>query len=1265
MSTYTGASAVNAGTLIVNGDIDTSVSLSVAEESTLEGEGSVPPVSISGTVKPGDGTSADIGILVAEAATLNEGGTLALDFGDVDGSAGVNWDLLNAATGVVTIASSSGSPFVIELHADNISGWDASQSYDFVIIQGASVGSFSADKFTVESSDWPAKNGGVFSVAEDSGDLVLHFEPAADVPAPTDCYVTNAGPECMSLMWTPPYATTDVLVVRRQGATPEAPVDGTAYTNYQRFGSGDETLVVYRGTNTSAQDMELLAETSYSYAMYAAYGSGASVDYSEAGSLKGGGVLTNTTTAFLDVGLPLESFAYFPCTATNSMDGGTNWLAGWGRAWGDFSVVEGSLAMPANALPAYGNKLRMEPPEVIPEEYGSGVYRYFDPMDSGTLYVQFALNMATNNEYRYSLLILCDTNSGEVLERIALGVPGKTNVLSVQRHWVDGPTANWATACSDIVVEPGVDYLCFAKFDFSQHKAWITGYPYTGVVPSQEPGELHWGTSMEFPSDWATNLNAVRISVGAYSNQSAGLVCFDEIRMGTTWTNFAAASETPVSWAVWDGDAYIYTSSCYSVDMNWENNARPTNGATLVFTGTQNLYPTNDYGTATQWESIWFTNTASSFTLGGDAGSVRTRIQNNSTAAQTVNQVITFNGNYTGWVSAVSGDLVLNQDVYLETNLTLFVCGGETVVINGALQDGEGSSTSSVTVVDGTLLIYSNANTYAGRTYIYDGELRLGADNVIYDSGNVEMTSNGILNLNGHHEKIGRLSTSGGEVQLGSGTLQIQGNVAGSAINGEVSGSGSLVYVGFSNSLPLALTATNSYEGGTSVSGAWITVWTDRNLGAVPSSPTENIRIANNSAVRFTNSMTLHPNRTIKIEGTHLNTGGAIFVSPGMTLDYGGCIDGYGRLSLSGGGGVLNLKGSSTFTGVVEVKWGTLALDADLNLGPPPENVISNGINYGTSYGGDWQILRFTNSFTLNANRGILMRTNGNLNIEVDEGIAAVYDGKITEEHAGKELAKIGLGTLSLGGEQTFTGPLYHDAGTLILRGADPLDCSYLNLGRESGSDPAILNLGADGVVLDVPLIVRAGSSGVKQLVAGNSEGTVTLSAAGYVNLVDDLLVEADSGGSLLFAGDINMGASGNHDLSITGANDVILSARLVAPSRDSDLNVMAPFYPNGDNRTEVENQMKINISAGGVLTVDWANDFGDEPTSAYTDKVNFLGSGGTLNVTNDVNLTAVSGYQYGFTVAEGANAVLSVSGTRTFLVSGAISGAGDMSKTG
>lgn len=98
-NTYTGATNINTGKLVVNGNISTSSMTTVKNTGILGGSGTVGALTAmsGGTVSPGNSP----GILSAGNTDLQLGSTLSLELGGT--SAGVDYDRLNV-TGTVTLA---------------------------------------------------------------------------------------------------------------------------------------------------------------------------------------------------------------------------------------------------------------------------------------------------------------------------------------------------------------------------------------------------------------------------------------------------------------------------------------------------------------------------------------------------------------------------------------------------------------------------------------------------------------------------------------------------------------------------------------------------------------------------------------------------------------------------------------------------------------------------------------------------------------------------------------------------------------------------------------------------------------------------------------------------------------------------------------------------------------------------------------------------------------------------------------------------------
>lgn len=285
-SDFTGAVDVQAGTLRVNGTIADASLLTVDGGATLQGEGNVPITGVSGTVDPGDGsTASDIGTLTSEGVDLEPDGTLRLDFGNVGGSTpGTDWDLLDASasSGDIENNVAGGGDFTIELHDTNISGFSDSSSYSWGIVQGASVVvDFSASDFTVDASDWPSHTGS-FYVLQNGNNLELHYSP---LPTASPSAVSFSGETTtsMTISWTDGDGAQSLVVLSEGSPVAGDPVDGTTYTADTNFTGSGSSLgggkVVYLGSAGSVGVTNLTAGTQYHVAVYELNGSGGSETY--------------------------------------------------------------------------------------------------------------------------------------------------------------------------------------------------------------------------------------------------------------------------------------------------------------------------------------------------------------------------------------------------------------------------------------------------------------------------------------------------------------------------------------------------------------------------------------------------------------------------------------------------------------------------------------------------------------------------------------------------------------------------------------------------------------------------------------------------------------------------------------------------------------------------------------------------------------------------------------------------------------------------
>jgi autotransporter-associated beta strand protein len=87
-NTYTGATTVDAGRLVVNGSQSSSAVTVNSGGASLAGSGTVGALTVSGLLAPGT----SVGTLNAGSTTFNGGGALELEIFDWVNSAGTGWD---------------------------------------------------------------------------------------------------------------------------------------------------------------------------------------------------------------------------------------------------------------------------------------------------------------------------------------------------------------------------------------------------------------------------------------------------------------------------------------------------------------------------------------------------------------------------------------------------------------------------------------------------------------------------------------------------------------------------------------------------------------------------------------------------------------------------------------------------------------------------------------------------------------------------------------------------------------------------------------------------------------------------------------------------------------------------------------------------------------------------------------------------------------------------------------------------------------------
>ena len=423
--------------------------------------------------------------------------------------------------------------------------------------------------------------------------------------------------------------------------------------------------------------------------------------------------------------------------------------------------------------------------------------------------------------------------------------------------------------------------------------------------------------------------------------------------------------------------------------------------------------------------------------------------------------------------------------------------------------------------------------------------------------------------LNGFDTQVDTLSGAGNLV-MGSGHLTVNDG----QFSGIASGTGNLTKQGAGT---LVLDGTNTYTGGSSISGGTLQIGSGGATGSVLGDILDNGRLAVNRSDSYTFSGLVTGSGSLVQQGTgtlvltadnsyaggttisagrlRLGNGGTSGSLVGNVVDNGGLIvnrsdaltlagviSGTGTLTKQGAG-TLTLTGANTLTGGTTISAGTLALGNGGTSGSLTGNVVDNG--------------------TLAINRSDLSTLSGAIS-------------------GSGSLVKQGAGTLILTGANTLTGGTTISAGTLALG----------NGGTSGLLTGNVVDNGTLAVNRSDALTLAGGISGSGSLVKQGA-GTLVLTGANTL-----------TGGTTISGGTLALGNGGTSG-SLTG--DVTDNGTL-AINRSDALTFAGVISGTGS----------LTKQGAGTLALTGTNSFGGGTTISGGTLA--LGNGGTSgSLTGDV----------------------------------------------
>jgi autotransporter-associated beta strand protein len=577
------------------------------------------------------------------------------------------------------------------------------------------------------------------------------------------------------------------------------------------------------------------------------------------------------------------------------------------------------------------------------------------------------------------------------------------------------------------------------------------------------------------------------------------------------------------------------TNSYFSNATNWVGDVAPVDGDALVFDGTARLDANNDQ---TGWTlaSVTFNSGAGAFVITGNDITLTGAITNNDNSDQAINLNIAVAA--TLIIDAASGNIII---------------GG---VISGA---------GGLTKTGNYTLTLKSMNTLTGTATISAGTVNVGGGT---GTGTLNNCANIVNNSIFIIERTSATSYASCPIS-GSGSIQI--NAAGPVTFGSNSYTGSTTV----NAGTLNAASTTAFGNNSAV------IMAD-NAAAVL-----DLNGYNNSIGSLTGGGTT--GGTVSLGAATLTIGGD-GTSPAA---YAGVIFGTAGAVTKIGAGTLTLSGTNTYTGTTTINAGTIQAGSTSAFGSNSALIMAN------VSGAMLDISGYNNSIGSITGGGV---NGGNVTL----GAAALTiggDGTSPSAYAGiisgtGDITKIGLGTLTLSGANTYSGTTTIAAGTL-----------QIGDGGTTGaiaSSASITNNGTLTINRSDPLTISQTISGTGSL-SKTGPGTLTLSgsntysgnttvAEGMLQLGSNLCLGGTSSGTT-----VNNGAVLDLNGQTVGAEPVTINGSGIAT--------------NG----ALVNNSAIAASLSGAITLGSAASIG--PYSGDITLSGVIGGSGILTISGNYNL--------------------------------------------
>jgi autotransporter-associated beta strand protein len=647
---------------------------------------------------------------------------------------------------------------------------------------------------------------------------------------------------------------------------------------------------------------------------------------------------------------------------------------------------------------------------------------------------------------------------------------------------------------------------------------------------------------------------------------------------------------------VWQGSS---ANNNWNNAANWVGNAFPptSGGDEIEFTGSS-THLTSSVNLTYAVDSIVFTSSAAAYNISTSNHSLltmNTGVSQSSANTETIGFPFAMGASQTWTFGSGAGDISLVGGGLNTSGFTLNVTTSSTGL--GTI-DGQIGGTGSINVTSGSTLVLTGANTYKGGTTLSGGSVSISSDaNLGGALGNIMMQNFSYLITTAtlSSARSITLGSFNGEFSVAPGTTTtLTGIIGGTTASSEpiITGGGTLV-----------LTGQNTYQGGTTINQATVSVSSDANLGATPGG------IVLYDAGTLLTTANFSTARTVDL----VYSTETIDVAPTTTATFSGTIFDIGQL-VKIDSGTLVLTGTNTYTGGTNIAGGVLSISSNANLGNSGGVLtVQNGGTLATT-----ATLASTRSVALGAGGGIF---------DVAPGTTTTLLGAVSGPGS---LSLTDGGTLVLSDTNSYSGGTILSGGTLSISSDANLGSPSTGVTFQSSASLATtasmqsaraITLHATGTFDVAPgttLTLTGGISGSSAFTktdggtlvisgASNYPGVMTI-AGGNLTLptgasLVNTLISVGPGGTLnINGGSINTGTGSYFQLGNSPGSApaiVNMTAGIVTATETDEANV--------EGSTAIFNQSggTNNVAGGLYLGIS------DEASGTYNL------SGGTLNTTN------------------------------------------------